>query len=268
MLGGGLTKNGERTKNARMATLGVIYTLRRLPDGSLEGPLNKRVIGTFGGARALFRRLANEAQARGYGQKETIFLADGARTLWSLQREFFPAAITCVDWYHLCQYIWRAGSDVFPECSEELELWVSARKREVLAGELDTAFEAIHSLRAQCRRPSQSKRGLNACLRYMEGNWQRMPYAELVARGIEIATGAIEGAVKHVAGTRLDGSGMRWSRHRAEQILALRCVVVNQDWRVFAEHAMTRHEELRIWQVPRVTPVGPLKPYDAVPKVT
>ena len=36
-------KKGDKSKNAKMATIVVMYTLRRAPDGTLEGPINKKV---------------------------------------------------------------------------------------------------------------------------------------------------------------------------------------------------------------------------------
>jgi len=41
-------KTGDKSKNARLATVLVMYTLRRSPDGTkLLGPLNKRVYASF-----------------------------------------------------------------------------------------------------------------------------------------------------------------------------------------------------------------------------
>jgi hypothetical protein len=84
-------KTGDKSKNARMASIGTVYTLRYTENGSVEGPINRRVFGTFKGARALYKTLLGEATRRGYGVKETIFLADGEKQRWKLQKEFFPA---------------------------------------------------------------------------------------------------------------------------------------------------------------------------------
>jgi hypothetical protein len=84
---------GKKSKNAKMATVGVLYTLRRLPDGTLEGPCNKQVFATFGGDRALFERLRAAAERRGYGTgkfKTVQFISDGAKPL----RPTVPASVT------------------------------------------------------------------------------------------------------------------------------------------------------------------------------
>ncbi|MBK8938191.1 MAG: hypothetical protein IPM79_11245 [Polyangiaceae bacterium] len=84
---------GKKSKNAKMAAVGVLYTLRRAADGRLEGPANKRTYATFVSYRALFEWIHAEARRRGYGTKKfkkVLFIADGAEVLWSLQQEFLP----------------------------------------------------------------------------------------------------------------------------------------------------------------------------------
>jgi len=263
-------KKGDKSKNARMATVGVVYTLRRLPDGTIEGPIHKRVIGTFGGNRALFQRLAKEAKKRGYGTKETVFLADGATHLWTAWKEFFPKATPCLDWYHLCEYLWKAGGTVHREGTDELTAWVRARKDELRGGDVDAVLAAMEELRQHIGRSGPGTKGrrerLAKSIGYVENHRDYMNYEELLARDLDIATGAIEGAVKHVVGARLDGSGMRWCLERAEHVLSLRCIVVNGDWDAFCEAAMLEHEAMESWQIQRVTPAKPMKPYKAKKK--
>ncbi|MBV8282323.1 MAG: hypothetical protein JO347_09715 [Candidatus Eremiobacteraeota bacterium] len=57
---------GKKSKNAKMAAVGVLYTLKQTKD-ELEGPINKRVYSTFESYRALFEWLLREATKRGYG---------------------------------------------------------------------------------------------------------------------------------------------------------------------------------------------------------
>ncbi len=85
---------------------------------------------------------------------------------------------------------------------------------------------------------------------------QMLPYEKLVADGLDIGTGVMEGAVKHAVAARLDGSGMQWSPRRAQNVLALRLVLVNGLWDAFEEHAIQRHEDSDAWVVPRITPKG------------
>ena len=202
-----------------MATFAVIYTLRTLPDGSVEGPLNKRVLGTFRGMEALFAMAVTEARRRGYGHKRTLFLADGALAIWSHQKRYFPLATPCLDWYHLSEYVWAAGATVLPEGSADLKDWVRRQQDALRSGDVDGVLHAMRALSTRIGRSGPGTKGrrqrLADSIRYVENHRDLMPYAELIADGLDIATGAVEGAIKHVSVARLDGSGMRWSPERA-----------------------------------------------------
>jgi hypothetical protein len=266
-------KKGDKSKNARMATVAVIYTLRETPSGDLEGPVNKRVIATFRGRRHLFALARAEAVRRGLGRKTTYFLADGALGLWTLQREFFPTAIACVDWYHACEYLWAAGRAVYDEGTEPLRRWVGARKHELRHGRLDEMFTAIEGLNRHIGRSGPGTVGrrdrVTKALRYLRGQRERLRYAELIRADLDIATGAVEGAVNHVVGMRLDRSMMRWSLSRAEHVVALRCVQVNGLWDTsFAAHVEAAHAARREPCVSRITPQCRQQPYDAVRKAS
>ncbi|MEQ1570559.1 MAG: transposase [Myxococcota bacterium] len=253
-----------------MAKVIVIYTLRRNRDGTLDGPINKRVIATFGSRRHAFTLALKEALKRGYGKKPSYFLADGAQAIWAMQREFFPLATPCVDWYHVCEYLWRAGGTVFKEGSAELATWVHARKRELMAGSLDKMLETLRGLRSQIGKSGPGTKGrrerLAKAIGYLDGHRDHLRYKELARTDMDSATGAVEGAVNHVVGRRLDGSMMRWTCVRADHVLALRCVVVNGLWDHFAGAVAVEHARCRDPVIRRITPDRPQEPYDAVRK--
>lgn len=253
-------KKGDKTKNGRSAKVAVVYTLRRLADGSVEGPINRRIFATFGSRAELVRRVKKDALLRGYTEKRTLFLADGASTLWDIWRKHFGEATPCLDWYHLSEYLWSAGGAIHKEGSKVLAKWVRTRRRELRAGDVDAVLAAIETARKKVGRGRGTKgrrKRVNDALRYIRNHREMLPYAELLADGLDIGTGVIEGAVKHTVAARLDGSGMQWSPRRAENVLALRLVLVNDLWLAFEQDAVERHEECHAWTVPRITPVGP-----------
>ncbi len=262
-------KIGDKSKNARMSSIGLVYTLRVLPDGSVEGPINRRVFGTFAGPRELAKILLHEAKKRGYGKKECIFLADGALNLWSMHKEFFPKATPCLDWYHLGEYLWTAGSAMYKPGTQELTAWVRSRQDELVAGKIDTVLAALEAVGAQVptRGPGTKARRekVAKASRYVRNHREMMPYGDLIERGLVYATGGVEGAIKHL-GARLDGCGMRWSKERSEHVLALRCVLASNEWEGFAEAVIAAHEEEEDWAIPRITPAGRCTPHKAAKK--
>ncbi len=48
-----------------------------------------------------------------------------------------------------------------------------------------------------------------------------------------IASGQVEGAVRHLVGERFDCAGMRWRQEKAEALLHLRCIELNGDWQKY-----------------------------------
>lgn len=237
-------RKGDKSKNAKVATVGVIYTLRKLPDGTIEGPIHKRIYGTFRSTEELFICLRREADKRGYGKKRTIFIADGAKALWRLQERYFPKSEPCLDWFHVAEKIWSIGETLYREGSDELAAWVDEQVRELLAGNVDDVIRRLEQRAATLPKSGPGTKGrrerMASGIRYLKNNRQRMPYAVLRREGLDIGSGAVEGAVRQLVGMRLDGPGMRWSPARAEWVLQLRCVVLNGMWDDFMQYVAER----------------------------
>lgn len=249
-----------------MAAVGVIYTLRREGD-RLEGPLNKRVYGTYDSYRALFTILAAEAKKRGLGTEritKLLFIADGAKVLWELQHEFFPEADMCLDWYHIAEKLWLAGKALFRNDRRELEAWVAEQKNSLRQGELADVLATLSGALAATPRTGPGNKGrrarLSKILAHFTANSARMEYERLREQDLDIGSGVVEGAVRNLVGVRQDGPGMRWGRPRMEAVLVLRCILVNGQWADFVAY-LARQEKVAL-------PAEPVaaRPYDARPK--
>jgi len=230
---------GQKSRNSKVAFMGVIYTLRRTPDG-LEGPINKRVIATFESHEALFIWLKREAEKRGYGSKETIFLADGSEHIWRLQERYLPDAKVCLDWFHLVEYIWNAGQAIHKEGSEELAAWVGRQARRLRRGAKVAVIGELKESLAKIPSTGPGNKGrrqrLLKTIGYMETHLKRLNYAAFRAQDYDIGTGAVDGGIKNLVAVRLDGGGMRWGRQRSERVLLLRCVLLNNQWDAFTRY--------------------------------
>ena len=249
-------KKGDKSKNAKIAVVGVIYTLRRTPDG-IEGPINKRLIATFESHEALFQWLRAEADRRGYGRKRTLFLADGSDHIWRHQQKYFPDVEVCLDWYHVTEKLWAAGRRLYPTDSDKVAMWVGhqtaelrkGRPRRVLAALLD-ALDSVPKTGPAAR---ARRKELSAVLDYLTHHIERLRYHQLRRDDLPIGTGAVEGAVRNLVGLRLDGPGMRWGRDRAELLLLLRCIWLNGQWHEFCDFLETETVTLAPRPVPART---------------
>lgn len=231
---------GEKSKNAKVAFVGVLYTLRKTADGRREGPINKRIIATFESHEALFIWLQREAIKRGYGIKPMLFLADGSEHIWRLQRKYLPLAETCIDWFHIIEKVWEAGECLFPERSAKLRSWVKRMKKLLREGRVRTVIGRLCRAFRAIPKTGPGNKGkrerLQKVIRHLFEHRHRMHYDSLRARDLDIGTGAVEGAVRNLVAIRLDGPGMRWGRERAERILHLRCILISNLWDEFSAH--------------------------------
>lgn len=228
---------GKKSKNSKMAVVAAVYTLKRLPDGTLEGPLNKRLIATFASHDELFQWLRRELEKRGYPRKRTLFLADGSKAIWAGQARHLPKVEVCVDWYHVIEKLWTAGECLFPEGSDALKAWVATQKRNLRHGRKKLVFEELRSRLERIPRTGPGNKGkrkrLAGVIAYLKRHKKRLRYRACRADDLPIATGVIEGAVRHLIRMRLDGPGMRWGRERSERVLHLRCILLSGQWDAF-----------------------------------
>lgn len=235
---------GQKSKNAKQAFTAVLYTLRRRPDGSYDGPINKHVMSTFESHAALFKELEPEARKRGYGSKTTLFLADGAEHIQRLQAKHFPDAQSCLDWYHMVEYLWKAAHCVHDEGSPDAAAWVRTQKDRMANDRIGDVIARMQDLLAAIPKKGPGNKGrrerLAAATQYLDKRRSQMPYAAFRAAGYDIGSGAVEGAIRNLVRMRLDGPGTRWGRHRAEAVLRLRCVLISHRWQQFRDHLRGR----------------------------
>jgi hypothetical protein len=232
-------KKGDKSKNAKMATLVVMYTLKR-QGKYLLGPRNRWHYASFAPKRHAFAIARREADRRGFHQgsrKIVHIVTDGDPDLSCYAAEYFPEAIHTVDVMHVIEKIWMAGECLHPEGSDELKAWMKRQKERLYGGkealivaELRVALEATP--RTGPGNKGRRKRLKNA-VNYLEKRLDKMNYADLIAKDMEIGSGMVEGAIKNLIGKRCDHGGMRWIKERAEAVVQLRCIEANGDWDAF-----------------------------------
>jgi len=233
-------KKGDKSKHGREAVVVVMYTLQRGRDGQLHGPRNKKLYATFTGRKAAALWARQQATKRGFGPdttKTVQIVLDGAKSLRSNLKRLFPKAIFTLDVCHVVQRLWRLGRHYHKEGSAELAAWVEKLKELVYEGKTKTLLRDLRRLRREVplRGPGTKGRrhALTKLLGYLQPRQRMMRYAHWMEQDLVIATGQVEGAVRHLVGERLDCSGMRWVRGKAEAVLHLRCIELNGDWQKF-----------------------------------
>jgi hypothetical protein len=260
-------KKGDKSKNGKEVTVVVMYTLRRGADGKLHGPCNKKVWATFAGRQAAAQWARAEATKRGFGPdttKTVQIVVDGAKGLKHKLEKLFPNAIFTLDICHVLERLWSLGRRFHKEGSAELQAWVDALTELLYAGRAAELVERLHEYGRQVplRGPGTKARrqALKKQIGYLEPRLAMMRYDEWLAKDLVIASGQVEGAVRHVVGERMDCAGMRWVPAKGEALLHLRCIELNGDWEHFFAWAQQRnHEKLRKRERVKVLTDKPLK---------
>lgn len=243
-------KKGDKSKHAKMATLVVMYTLKK--DGPLlTGPHNRWYYASFAPKRHAFEIARRQAEKRGFGPgsgKRVQLVTDGDRDLERYAKDYLPHARHTLDVIHAVERIWQAGSCLYPEGSKELNAWVEVQKDRLYGGRPEEVVAEMQARLDAIPKTGPGNKGkrsrLGTSLRYLEKRLDMMPYDELIASDLEIASGQVEGAVKNIIGKRCDHGGMRWIKERVEAIVQLRCIEANGQWDDFMAFVAHRvHQE-------------------------
>lgn len=224
-----------------------MYTLKRGADGKLHGPINKKLWASFAGQRAAALWARAEASKRGFDPDttKTVQIAlDGSNTLKAILERLFPKAIFTLDVYHVLEKLWALGRHFHKEGSKQLEAWVKRLKTLLLAGKIKELLKRLHGWLRQVPKNGPGTKGrrqaLLAVIDYLEARVDMMRYGEWLEQDLVIATGQVEGAVRHLVGERFDCAGMRWVQAKAEALLHLRCIELNGDWERFVAWTQKR----------------------------
>jgi hypothetical protein len=260
-------KKGDKSKNGRSATLVVMYTLRRGPDGRLHGPCNKKVYGTFGTRHAAMNWARDQATRRGFPPKTdkvVQIVIDGEKCLEQQLRRLFPRAILTLDIRHAQEKLWEVGRLFHREGSPELVSWVEGLEELLYKGHVQTLLRRLEqelgSVSYRGPGTKEKRETLNRVIEYLGSRVKLMDYGSWRAGDLVIASGVVEGAARYVVGERLDNSGMRWVEERAEAVLLLRCIEINGDWEDFVEWSQEqRSQELGRGEVVQIRSKIPIQ---------
>jgi hypothetical protein len=206
----------------REVKVGVVQPARR--DGRGERRAAASYAAGLEPAAAFGRRLALEAHGRGLeGAEEVVVLGDGAAWIWNLAAEHFPGATEIVDWYHASERVWTLGKALHGDGPAEAAGWVDGQLARLADGEVEALVAEWRAL--PCQGAAAAARDEQAG--YFANQAGRMAYDRYRAAGLDIGSGLVEGACKHLIGAREKGPGMRWGEAGANAVAQVRVALFN-----------------------------------------
>ncbi len=246
---------GEKKDRKRMAELAVVYDCPPVPRCAAdilgaehserpEAPkahakwLTASVVDD---AREVIAQAFDEAERRDPGHtRPFVALVDGNNhQIDRIQAEAKKRSIditVVVDFVHVLEYLWGAAWCFFGEGEAAAEAWVADKGLAVLEGKAGIVAGAMRRKATALGLDAAERKKADECARYLKNKAPYLDYPKALANGWPIATGVIEGAVRHLVKDRLDLTGARWSLHGAEAMLKLRAVRTNGDWPDYWRH--------------------------------
>jgi hypothetical protein len=260
---------GEKASQKRMATVATVYTVDRYrrtaeevvsalfrdapePAAGRPKPQYKEVWASLprdeqpgSGTEMAFAWMIGELHLRGRAKdKPLLFLSDGQESLWQARRDWLPErAVGILDLLHVTPRLWKAAHVFHKEGSAEAEEFVRARVLRVLQGKAAGVVRGLREMATKhCLVGGKKKTITNVC-GYLEANLERMRYDEYLQAGYPIASGAVEGACRHLVKDRMERAGMHWTVPGAQAMLDVRSIYVSGLWEEYQDYRTERETE-------------------------
>jgi len=249
---------GDKASQKRMATVATVYTVDRYvrtaeevvaalfrdapePAAGRPRPQSKEVWASLprqeqpGSAIAsAFAWMVGELFLRGRAKdkdKPLVYLSDGQEALWEARREWLPErAVDILDLLHVTPRLWKAAHVFHPEGSQEAETFVRQRLLRVLQGKAAGVIRGLREMATKHGLGGVKKKTIAVVCAYLEANVERMRYDEYLREGYPIASGAVEGACRHLVKDRMERAGMHWTVAGAQAMLDVRSIYVSNLW--------------------------------------
>jgi hypothetical protein len=182
----------------------------------------------LGDADTLFAHLYAQLRELGWVGPHTVVVVvgDGAEWIWN-RATMFVRRCEILDFWHALEHAWEFARLRYEDDSASADRWVHEIAEDLRAGKVQGVIARLKLLRPKT---PQLRESLRALIRYYSENAGRMRYDEYLRLGYGIGSGAVESAHKQVVHARFRQAGMRWSEAGARRLLALRLLLLNDNW--------------------------------------
>jgi hypothetical protein len=258
---------GDKASQKRMATVGTVYSVDRYvrtpeqvvaalfrdgprPEADRPRPRHKQVWASLAqvdvpvsGLEAVFVWLLWELARRNRSRaKEVVYLSDGQESLWDAQQEYWGGSCTVgiLDLLHVTPRLWKAAHVFHVEKSTAAETFVRERLLRVLQGHVASVSQGLRVMGGRHQLTAAKRKTLREVCNYLEKHQERMRYDAYLAAGYPIASGAIEGACRHLVKDRMERAGMHWTIPGAQAMLEVRSVYVSGNWDEYQAYRLTQ----------------------------
>lgn len=166
-----------------------------------------------------------------------VALVDGAEyqlnVLEDQSRVHGIRPVIICDIIHALGYLWEAAKVLKATSRDRQRAWVAKRLRALLAGEVSQVATGIRRAKTMLggrKLPREQRKTLDDSADYLLNHKRYMRYDQYLAAGYPIASGVIEGTVRHLVNDRMAITGAHWRLASAESVLKLRALRCSGDF--------------------------------------
>jgi len=195
------------------------------------------LVSCLGNADDIFRHLyAQLRELRWLDTAHTVvvIVGDGAEWIWN-RTAMFVHRCEILDFWHALEHAWDFARSCYGEGSQQADRWVHQIAEDLRAGKVEEVIARLQRMRP---RTPELREKLESLIGYYRSNATRMHYDQYLRLGYGIGSGAVESAHKQVLHARFRQAGMRWSEAGARRLLALRLLLLNDNWALLDRLAM------------------------------
>jgi hypothetical protein len=215
-----------RTREVKMA---VFFTQDKVDDDGypVRDRASSSYIATFEPAAAFGDLVKAEGTRRGAEHvRQLTIIGDGAAWIWGIATRVFPEATQVVDLFHAREHLHSLTRSLEFMLLDHKDEWLAARLEDLDYGDIDGIAAAVRKYPLEGVKKDEVARELG----YFLANAPRMRYHWFRQCGLFVGSGVVEAGCKAVIGQRLKQSGMHWTVHGADSIIALRCTQASEPW--------------------------------------
>ena len=191
----------------------------------IQDPGSATYVSTFEPAGAFGARAKAEYLRRDFDLiRQPIVLGDGAKWIWTIANDHFPAATQIVDYFHAREHLADLTKILAPALNAagiDPAAFEQALVDHLDLGHTEAIAAAVADLDLPNRTPDLTGPAATE-IGYFTGNHHRMQYAEFQANGYYIGSGPVEAACNTIVKQRAKRAGMHWTIAGLDPVLALR----------------------------------------------
>jgi hypothetical protein len=186
------------------------------------------VVSCLGDANDIFARLYAQLRELGWVGPNTVvvIIGDGAEWIWKRAADYVKRC-EILDFWHALEYAWDFARSCYGEGSQHADRWVHQVAEDLKAGKVEQVIARLKRMRPKT---PEAREKLRSLIGYYSQHAGRMHYDEYLRLGYGIGSGVVESAHKQVLHARFRQAGMRWSETGARRLLALRVLLLNDNW--------------------------------------